>query len=127
MQNDTTWSDWLRQQLDARQWPQAELVRRSGGAIKADRVSKWLKGSEQPSHRNAVRTANALEVDVDEALEVAGYGDALVEAAWLEQQQALADQRQVEETAQRARTRALREATTLELLEELMRREQKRP
>jgi len=126
MPNDMTWSTWLRQQLDERQWPQAELVRRSGGAIKADRVSKWLKGTENPSHRNVIRTANALDADIDEALEVAGYGESLVEAAFLEQQQALAEQRQREQEDSRLRERVLRETPTIELLEELVRREQLR-
>ncbi|WGD38508.1 helix-turn-helix transcriptional regulator [Lysinibacter sp. HNR] len=70
----TSWSDWLHEELSARNWRQADLVRESEGHIKRDRVSKWLAGKEQPSYRMAAVVADVLEIPFDEVLRVAGYG-----------------------------------------------------
>ncbi|WP_345750075.1 hypothetical protein [Microbacterium rhizophilus] len=67
------WATWLQAQLDVRGWRQADLVRESQGLIKRDRVSKWLRGAERPTHRMAVITANTLGVSRDEVLGAAGY------------------------------------------------------
>lgn len=70
-----SWSEWLRAQLDEREWRNADLVNRSQNTIKADRVSKWLNGKETPSYRLAIVTANTLGVERAEALTAAGFGD----------------------------------------------------
>lgn len=49
------------------------MVRASRNTIKRDRASKWLSGSEAPSYRLAVATANALGVNPVEALQAAGF------------------------------------------------------
>lgn len=69
----TTWAEWLGNELNRRNWKQAQLVAASGGEIKADRVSKWLSGKESPTHRLALVAANVMGADHDEALAAAGF------------------------------------------------------
>jgi transcriptional regulator with XRE-family HTH domain len=68
-----TWAEWLDTELKRRNWKQAQLVSASGGQIKADRVSKWLSGKENPSHKLALIAANVFDADHDEALTAAGF------------------------------------------------------
>lgn len=68
-----TWAEWLAKELAERGWRQADLVRESRGAIKPDRVSKWLAGKEMPSFNSALITADALGVPQSKALQVAGF------------------------------------------------------
>lgn len=39
---------WLQDQLDERDWKQADLVRATGGRLRAQTVSKWLAGKGLP-------------------------------------------------------------------------------
>lgn len=71
--NQSEWATWLREQLEEREWTNAEFVRQSVGRIKPDRVSKWLSGREVPSHRSAVVAANTLGIDPSFALRAAGF------------------------------------------------------
>ncbi|MGG7509047.1 helix-turn-helix domain-containing protein [Plantibacter sp. YIM 135249] len=67
------WTEWLIAELDKRGWKQADLVKASGGAIKRDRVSKWVNGKERPTHRNAIVIANVLGADAAQALAAASF------------------------------------------------------
>ncbi len=80
------WGIWLSEQLESRGWRQADLVNNSGGRIKRDRASKWVRGAESPTHRMAVVVANTLEVSRADALRAAGYEPAAEEAELAERE-----------------------------------------
>ena len=66
------WARWLQAQLDERGWIQAELVRRSAGAISRARVSRWLGGANPDL--DAIRaTCAALGVPAVEGMIAAGH------------------------------------------------------
>lgn len=71
--NAQAWGEWLRRELDKRDWRQADLVRESQGHIKRDRASKWANGNERPTYRMAIVVANTLGASHDDALTAAGY------------------------------------------------------
>lgn len=64
------WAAWLRERLDGK--PQKYLVDRSAGAIKPDRISRWLKG-QRPDPEAVVLVARILRANPQDALLVAGY------------------------------------------------------
>lgn len=117
---ETPWAIWLRDALGEKGMRAADLVRRSEGAIKRDRVSKWLNRGEAPTYRNAQIVANILEMPQRDALLAAGFayvGDATADegAAWAPHPQ--------KTTVGRQRLKsALHEYSTVQLLEEVQRR-----
>ncbi len=67
---------WLLDELDKREWRQADLAR----AMRPDNprgitsmISKWLRGEAQPDPRLCRDLAAALGADVDLVLELAGH------------------------------------------------------
>jgi transcriptional regulator with XRE-family HTH domain len=62
---------YLARQLLRREWTQADLARRSG--LSPGRISEWMHGKRIPSPESCDRLADALGVDVDDLLVVAGH------------------------------------------------------
>lgn len=54
-----SFKDYLRQQLDRREWTAADLARASG--LSESVIGRWLKAATLPSVDNARALANALE------------------------------------------------------------------
>jgi hypothetical protein len=118
---DSAWGTWLQAQLDLRQWRQADLVKNSDGAIKRDRVSKWINGIDRPSYRAAVIVANTLGINQRPALEAAGFME--TEEAARTRQERVEAFVQAQQRKPGARLRkALRGYSDLDLLDEMMRR-----
>jgi transcriptional regulator with XRE-family HTH domain len=65
------YADWLKEELRRRNWSQSELGRRSG--ILPSVISRWLRCEWGPDASSALKVANALGVDVDFVLELAGH------------------------------------------------------
>ena len=64
-------ASWLRNQLDRLDWTAADLARRV--QVNKGRVSEWTSGKRRPSSQTCIRLADALGVDPDELLAVAGH------------------------------------------------------
>jgi transcriptional regulator with XRE-family HTH domain len=62
---------WLKRQLHRREWSAAELARRMG--VSPARVSEWLAGKYLPNPASCLRLADALNIDPDEVLALAGH------------------------------------------------------
>lgn len=62
---------WLRRQLQRREMRQADLARRVGTS--PGTVSSWVNGQRVPDPASCDRIADALGVDVDEVLMLAGH------------------------------------------------------
>jgi transcriptional regulator with XRE-family HTH domain len=63
--------DWLRRELDSRDWNQADLARRVG--LNTGTVAHWVTGNRTPSSQMVRRIADALNADVDYLLTLAGH------------------------------------------------------
>jgi transcriptional regulator with XRE-family HTH domain len=61
---------WLRRQLDARGWSQAEFARRAG--VSRNVVSQWAGGTRRPNAESAARIAAAFYLPLDDVLAAAG-------------------------------------------------------
>jgi transcriptional regulator with XRE-family HTH domain len=68
---DEDFPSWLKRQLARREWSAAELARRMG--VGPARVSEWLAGKYLPNPASCLRLADALNVDADEVLALAGH------------------------------------------------------
>lgn len=68
---DADFGEWLRQQLERRDWQQADLLR-SGTFTSAD-VSRWINGRRRPSPASCQRLADVFRLDVDVVLRAAGH------------------------------------------------------
>ncbi|MBW1639286.1 hypothetical protein G3H63_09405 [Microbacterium resistens] len=125
-ENAKKWAVWLQAELDRRGWRGADLVRESGETVKRDRVSKWLRGYEAPSHRLAVVVANTLGVDSTEALIAAGFNVVRLDEDGqikLDPEKTLAAIRNMERSLpDEFRLRQLEHFSDAELLAELQRR-----
>lgn len=64
-------ADWLQGELDRRRFSQSELGRRTG--IQPSVISRWLRLEWGPDATSCLKVANALGVDVDFVLEIAGH------------------------------------------------------
>lgn len=64
-------AEWLRRQLARREWRAADLSRESG--IATSRISDWLNRKRLPSPESCFRLAEALNVDPDDVLALAGH------------------------------------------------------
>lgn len=68
--------NWLLAELEKRQWRQADLARAMRPADPsgiASNISKWLRGDNRPEPRLCQELAQALGVDVNLVLELAGH------------------------------------------------------
>lgn len=61
---------WLRDQLAARQWRQADLVRQLPG-VPSGTVSRWVRGVQPPDPAYAVMLAEVFGADPDYVLALA--------------------------------------------------------
>lgn len=61
---------WLANELDRRDWQQADLVQRL--PVKAGVVSSWINGKRRPTYENCLLIARELRVDPNEVLTRAG-------------------------------------------------------
>lgn len=66
-----TFGEWLRRQIERREWIPADLARRVG--VSNGTMSLWLRDQRKPSPTSVDRIADALGVDVDTALTLAGH------------------------------------------------------
>jgi transcriptional regulator with XRE-family HTH domain len=66
-----TFGQWLTHQLERRDWSKAELARRIG--VANGDVSRWARDERVPSPAKVEDIADALDVDVDYVLTVAGH------------------------------------------------------
>lgn len=62
---------WLRRQLTRREWSAADLARRLD--VPSARVSEWISGKRRPNPQTCIRLADALGVDPDTVLAIAGH------------------------------------------------------
>lgn len=69
--------DWLKRQLIRREWSQADLARKLD--IGSGMVSRWARGERVPSSDSCERIAEALGVDADYVLALAGHRPAIHE------------------------------------------------
>lgn len=66
-----TFATWLKAELDAREWTQADFARRIAGTDA--RVSEWASARRLPSPPTCARIADALGLDLDVVLAAAGH------------------------------------------------------
>ena len=71
MDSNDSLSGWLRRQIDRREWSQADFARRLG--LSNSVVSRWFTGTRVPSSAYCDLIADALGVDVDLVLTLAGH------------------------------------------------------
>lgn len=62
---------WLANQMDRREWTQADLARRLSASTGA--VSMWLRGERVPSPASCDRIADVFGLPVDDVLTLAGH------------------------------------------------------
>ncbi len=62
---------WLENEIDRRDWKQADFARE--GKFKPQNVSRWVKGTVQPSYDSARRIARTLGVSTDDVLVRTGH------------------------------------------------------
>lgn len=70
----TIWADfgrWLENEIDKRDWRQADFARE--GRFKPQNVSRWVKGTAQPSSHSARMIARTLRIPEDDVLVRAGH------------------------------------------------------
>lgn len=66
------WGRWLKEQLDLRNWTQADLVRASD--VPQSAVSQWLiREDQKPSIENGRKVAEVFGVSLLEILAISGY------------------------------------------------------
>lgn len=67
-----TWGNWVRRQLTQRDWNYARAATEAD--LPPSAISQWInRPSQQPSVANVRKLADALNVNILEALVVAGY------------------------------------------------------
>lgn len=71
MANTETFPQWLQRQLDRREWRQVDLARRAD--VSGTSVSHYLNGNRIPDPMTCDRIADALAVDRDLVLALAGH------------------------------------------------------
>jgi transcriptional regulator with XRE-family HTH domain len=64
-------AEWFRKQLDRRGWSQADFARAAGLAHAT--VSTWYRGVRVPDPESCDRIADALHIDVETVLRMAGH------------------------------------------------------
>jgi transcriptional regulator with XRE-family HTH domain len=69
--SDRDLGGWLRKELVRRDWTAADLARRLD--VGNGRVSEWMSGKRRPNPQTCIRLANALGVDPDTVLAIAGH------------------------------------------------------
>lgn len=62
--------EWLKSELERRQWTQGELARRSG--YDSGQISHWVNGTRTPSVRSCRDLAEALDLPEQVVMEAAG-------------------------------------------------------
>lgn len=67
----TEFSRWLSQQISKKDWTQADFARELGASTGL--VSMWLSGDKLPSPKSIDKIADALRLDVDLVLTMAGH------------------------------------------------------
>ena len=74
----SSFARWLQQQLTNKGWDQADFARelqrvKGSGPPPTGGVSMWLSGERHPSSKSCDWIAEALSIDADVVLEVAGH------------------------------------------------------
>lgn len=69
--NEPSFGKWLVRQLQRREWTGADFARRLGTGNST--VTMWLGGTRTPSSSSSERIADALGVDRDVVLALAGH------------------------------------------------------
>lgn len=69
--NNRSFGSWLQRQLDRREWNQADFAKKAG--VGSGRVSDWIRDVRLPSVESCDKIADALGVDLDEVLTLAGH------------------------------------------------------
>lgn len=64
---------WLQEQLDARGWIAADLIRASGNVLTSPRLTNWLSGKEVPRLPKIRVVCSALGVTPAEGMIAAGH------------------------------------------------------
>jgi transcriptional regulator with XRE-family HTH domain len=66
-------NEWLKREMDARDYSQSEFSRRSNGGFGQSTVSLWIKGRSVPDPENCAAIASVLGIGVDTVLWHAGH------------------------------------------------------
>jgi transcriptional regulator with XRE-family HTH domain len=67
----TTFRAWLRDEMEKRRWNESELGRQTG--ILPSVINRWGRGEYGPNANSCVKIANALGVDPQFVMELAGH------------------------------------------------------
>jgi transcriptional regulator with XRE-family HTH domain len=68
--DETSYKEWMREEMRRREWRQADFARAAGIAVSM--VSRWLHG-RRPDPASLERVAEALGADLDALLTLAGH------------------------------------------------------
>lgn len=68
---EDTFGAWLSYQLKARDWNMSDLARRMD--VSPSLISRWARDDRLPSPESCDRIADALGIDVDRVLVLAGH------------------------------------------------------
>jgi transcriptional regulator with XRE-family HTH domain len=68
---NTTFRAWLRDEMEKRRWNESELGRQTG--ILPSVINRWGRGEYGPNANSCVKIANALGVDPQFVMELAGH------------------------------------------------------
>jgi transcriptional regulator with XRE-family HTH domain len=66
-----TFRAWLQDEMDKRRWSESELARQTG--ILPSVINRWKRGEYGPNANSCVKIANALGVDPQFVMELAGH------------------------------------------------------
>lgn len=69
--NDADFGEWLREQIERREWQQADFARE--GRFTTASVSRWINNEQLPTPQSCLRIASTLGVDDDIVLRAAGH------------------------------------------------------
>lgn len=70
MENNVTFADWLKEQLELRGWTQTQLAAKSGLTRAA--ISNYINQIRQPEAASLIAIADALDLPREHVLKVAG-------------------------------------------------------
>lgn len=71
MDSGQSFSEWFRHQLTRREWSQRDFARRSD--LAPSTVSEWYRGTRLPDPESCLKIADALNIDPDLVLVMAGH------------------------------------------------------
>lgn len=69
--SDANFGEWLLQQIERREWSQADFARLS--KMNPQNISRWINNERVPSPRSCLRMADIFGIDEDVVLRAAGH------------------------------------------------------